>query len=886
MNLKRKMRKGFTLVELVVVIAVIAVLAAVSVGAYFGVTDSANSSNATAAYKQIKDLWVMYSVDEYNSNWSAERNAKEFCLKYVEEYGPDYYVNYAKVSIDTTETEASNAHGRNDANSEAILFKIETNYPTWFIVSDDLIVEEGTPSKTEEDFKTSLTNSTRLSDDSISKVTSEDFAFDIETIKIDPVTGRKVRGFKFYNITINENSEVKDKFYIRPGETIYSESRSQYAPGEVNTQVNGGNTFIGYKFALFDGNTEVYSTDEIRLEEDLDNATKIDTTHPEYVYGYEVATKSYEYKDYSNNIDTSAYPFILAKAEFAINSQQETWDRTSRELELKPNKVSLFYIQNDYYLSSDDFEELSSKSNNDTIFLFVNSLNATITKDITINPNVALVVGDYSSEGITSLVSASSIKKVKQTREKISGGWNPTYTPWKDVDNGTISLFKDNFYDIKSNVDLNNYVVANSEAIPNPFDRTKFLDESTYLKAKLTITKSGTLNMSEGSYLLVDGKLHMPSAGTVLQVSNRGEIVNNGTINLGNSLSNTGAKLRTLSRITGTGWIKTHGNSEIFDIMKFNDFFGGTHATEMIEQKIFPYNDYVLDNIRCNVEVNYGSKYIVKSGMYMSNYNFITNEFVFLSKDNDNSFFNIQEGGQVLLCPGDNENTKVIISKGILDDNYVNVKFNVETEDGDILGGLLGGFIGALSNISIDTRKTNLPISNIDFIIKKDAKLILDLQREKGAYELLPSSSFEIEKDGELSIANAKLAVLTPKDFVEINSYITNDLDDIYSDRCKILYQDFANMDGNHINVVIDGVININQGSIYINEDGINELDESNIINVYNNISLNSNIDTSNMVINTYNYSYLIGDHVTAKDNGIAKTIVLNSYNPNSYAKQ
>ena len=44
MKFFKKAKRGFTLVELVVVIAVIAILAGVSVGAYFGITDSANNS--------------------------------------------------------------------------------------------------------------------------------------------------------------------------------------------------------------------------------------------------------------------------------------------------------------------------------------------------------------------------------------------------------------------------------------------------------------------------------------------------------------------------------------------------------------------------------------------------------------------------------------------------------------------------------------------------------------------------------------------------------------------------------------------------------------------------------------------------------------------------
>lgn len=53
MKIFKKAKRGFTLVELVVVIAVIAILAAVSVGAYFGVTESANKSKLEQEGKQF-----------------------------------------------------------------------------------------------------------------------------------------------------------------------------------------------------------------------------------------------------------------------------------------------------------------------------------------------------------------------------------------------------------------------------------------------------------------------------------------------------------------------------------------------------------------------------------------------------------------------------------------------------------------------------------------------------------------------------------------------------------------------------------------------------------------------------------------------------------------
>ena len=67
MKLFKKAKKGFTLVELVVVIAVIAILAAVSVGAYFGVTASANNSSAQQEAKALHTNLVLIANDPNNN---------------------------------------------------------------------------------------------------------------------------------------------------------------------------------------------------------------------------------------------------------------------------------------------------------------------------------------------------------------------------------------------------------------------------------------------------------------------------------------------------------------------------------------------------------------------------------------------------------------------------------------------------------------------------------------------------------------------------------------------------------------------------------------------------------------------------------------------------
>ena len=59
MQFKKAIKKGFTLVELVVVIAVIAILAATSVGIYFGVTESAKKSNDQTVTNQMNKTLLL-----------------------------------------------------------------------------------------------------------------------------------------------------------------------------------------------------------------------------------------------------------------------------------------------------------------------------------------------------------------------------------------------------------------------------------------------------------------------------------------------------------------------------------------------------------------------------------------------------------------------------------------------------------------------------------------------------------------------------------------------------------------------------------------------------------------------------------------------------------
>ena len=75
---KRNMKKGFTLVELVIVIAVIAILAGVLIPTFGGIIDKANAS---AVQQEAATIWKeIYAIDLSDGTIDAKDNGK--AIKY------------------------------------------------------------------------------------------------------------------------------------------------------------------------------------------------------------------------------------------------------------------------------------------------------------------------------------------------------------------------------------------------------------------------------------------------------------------------------------------------------------------------------------------------------------------------------------------------------------------------------------------------------------------------------------------------------------------------------------------------------------------------------------------------------------------------------------
>ena len=78
----KKLKKGFTLVELVVVIAIIAILSAASVATYFGVTTSARKTTGKAEAQQVMDVIRVAALDESDDSICAVQSAGKYSLSF------------------------------------------------------------------------------------------------------------------------------------------------------------------------------------------------------------------------------------------------------------------------------------------------------------------------------------------------------------------------------------------------------------------------------------------------------------------------------------------------------------------------------------------------------------------------------------------------------------------------------------------------------------------------------------------------------------------------------------------------------------------------------------------------------------------------------------
>lgn len=256
MKIKQLFKKAFTMVELVIVIAVVAVLAATSVGIYFGVMNSKPDEQSISIQEQVITLWEGYISDSTKYYDDIENKAFEFCTEYASKKGINVELNYRVLEFDDFVSSIVEANGIQRAYDpsgnakEAVIIKIDTTYPSFFISTAYSVLKVNLPRPTEEMLIADIVKDpfviesgllTRYRIDENSKPESFNSFYELSDINVNGEIKRGIRYVRYLvNHADNNSEEVYKPEYIvygRANRTLNEECEGRYLPDYFSVEV-------------------------------------------------------------------------------------------------------------------------------------------------------------------------------------------------------------------------------------------------------------------------------------------------------------------------------------------------------------------------------------------------------------------------------------------------------------------------------------------------------------------------------------------------------------------------------------------------------------------------------------------------------------------------
>ena len=806
-NIKiNKKKKGFTLVELVVVIAVIAILAGVSVAAYFGVTDSANKSNAETYLKEMKDNYTMYLIgndnnQQYDSDVSLmkynvdplsneetisenkELNNELKVLNFV-----DGYVKYC----------AENGLLEGKINSiileERIYFFAYCEaYTPYFSIKynlDTLVFEN---IDTSETINEGLNISFGVLKGDIGSVINE----------ISTSTGDK--DLDSENLTYEYNEESDSFDYLAE-------------PVLVNFNCEDG------KFSSFSLVSRVgkeISENEFRKEANLPYETRNYSLDSFEDSAFDEETGMYF--ETSNNLINVSGDMVVS---FPIKIDDEDVDKETKSATYK------FKLENN---SIEDFTSVA--------YLIRNYSDVTIRKYESIFPDEIINSEDkgdilYNFDSLDAALKFSNGYKTTVTVEHYSVEDGDNCDPQKGELTSTeppvVTTCEDFIY-LTANATLtrDSTVSENTNLYLPLADNNiykKINDSYKGSKKSLDLeTASPRIKLTLNADLNVNGNLY--TSGSFANFSSisssttaplmelvDGQEFTTVTINEGCTLTiNKSGNLENYGIIDGKGEVIVYGR--FLDRFLIRDWRGGTSASESLN-KYFPFNFYTMNGSKIAMKFYQGSKYdgflsVSASGSWGYMYGISTLTIV---GNNYNSGILNLNAGYYIKSLDENENLKIDLY-GTLETTSKELKIPNPMGSEN-------------STIDIDISNLGFSFSNIDLSVKNGSVFLIS----DCPLKVLPSSRIEIEEGGKM-IVNSTFVNIQKEEF--LNFYSTKN--GFNSGHARNINEQFF---FDSINLINNGEIIVNSGATFAAK-------------VINNglIKFNGNVNFENYLLDGFNGS-------------------------------
>lgn len=171
-----------------------------------------------------------------------------------------------------------------------------------------------------------------------------------------------------------------------------------------------------------------------------------------------------------------------------------------------------------------------------------------------------------------------------------------------------------------------------------PFDgaNTTYKDMSQFVEgtAYKSPTRYRTLTMADGAHLIINGEMsvsgkHRVTNGNSLNGNSPSGPVGFVDMNTGSSITvNNGGKLYAYGYIIGSGTVTAESGATVYEMLQIMDFRGGSQTTDM-DNRVFPFTQYYVQNIEVPLTLKADSKEYANLTPNMTGGNFCkTMEFV------------------------------------------------------------------------------------------------------------------------------------------------------------------------------------------------------------------------------------------------------------------
>ena len=289
---------------------------------------------------------------------------------------------------------------------------------------------------------------------------------------------------------------------------------------------------------------------------------------------------------------------------------------------------------------------------NDAEGVNVNTVGGTYKVDFTIDEAVAESLDYYEPVFEGGAETFTAYLKVKSV-----GIGDTLYTiedALKNASSGTVIVKYDTAFADASVKELaynddGYYTVKSGVTLLVPYDGTYSTSADNYLKGDntetsatpyvtLTMTKGTTLTVKDGGSLLVNASIASNGAASSHAI-NYGKLVTEKDTKI---VLESGSWADAMGYITGSGEMIAESGSSIYEVFNLYGWKGGSISSK-IKGKVFPINQYTLNNLQINTTFNAGSYYYAKATITATLIGRVDTKVAFVSPESD-AFIELSSG--------------------------------------------------------------------------------------------------------------------------------------------------------------------------------------------------------------------------------------------------